>query len=44
MENYKQELDQLKKELNDRIDIAISKIDKPCFLLLINKFIHNERN
>ena len=31
MENYKQELDQLKKELNDRIDIAISKIDKPKF-------------
>lgn len=31
MENYKQELDQLKKELNNMIDIAISKIDKPQF-------------
>lgn len=29
MENYKQELQQLKKELNDRIDVVINKINTP---------------
>jgi hypothetical protein len=31
MENYKQELERLKKELNDRVDVVISKIDKSKF-------------